>query len=144
MNTWGASNKAFNNAFPGSSLNSVQSHSWAAETEQEQPQCLLTDLLLPAGITGCCPQNCTVVCSSLVLSFEQGEQPRFLWATGLSMISHCWVTGPEWDLPAQGLQVFAHSTHPLVSDNPSKVHPWGCRHHHGRSGGWQVNGQMEG
>lgn len=141
MNTWGASNKAFNNSFPGSGLNSVQSHSWAAETEQEQPQHSLMDVLLPAGVTGCCPPNCTGICSSLMLSFEQGEQPRLLWATGLSIISHCRVTILEPDLSTRGLQALAHPTHHLVS---SKVHPRGCRHHHGRSGGWQVNGQMEG
>lgn len=60
------------------------------------------------------------------------------------MISHCWVTAPKWDLTAQGLQTIAYSIHPLVSDSPSEVHPRGYHQHHGQSGVWQVNGQMEG
>lgn len=52
----GVSNKAFNNSFPRYSLNSIQSHFWATETEQKQPQCLLMDLLLPDSATRCHPQ----------------------------------------------------------------------------------------
>lgn len=145
MNTWGASNKAFNNSFPGSSLNSVQTESQLGCRNKAGTTSALTD-----GFTAPCrryrmlPPDCTCVHSFLTLSFEQGKQLRLLWASGLSMISHCWVTAPEWDLPAQGLQALAYPTLSLVSNNPSKVHPWGCRHHHGQSAGRQINGQMEG
>lgn len=142
MNTWGASNKAFSNSFPGSSLSSVRSQ-LGCRNRAAKTSALTDGFTAPCRHYRMLPPNFMGVCSSLTLSFEQGEQPRLLWATGLSMISHCWVTAPEWDLPAQGLQILAHQTHPLVSENPSKAHPRGCCHHHGQSGGWQVNGQME-
>lgn len=142
MNTWGASNKAFNNSFPGSSLNRIQSQLGCRNRAA-------TTLVLTDGFTAPCrhykmlPPNCTGVCSSLALTFEQGEQPRLLWATGLSTISHCWVPAPAWDLPAQDLQAFAYPTHPLVSNNPSKVHPWGCCHHHGQPEGSRSMGKWK-
>lgn len=76
-------------------------------------------LLIPAGFTGCCPQITRVYEAPLFLALSRGKS-RLLWTTGLSMISHCWVTALGWDLPAQDLQALAHPHIPLSSIIPLK------------------------